>query len=104
VEEQIDNVRGQIESIEAEVKNMSNEVAYSSVDVTVTEEYDVPLCEKGMPSIGTRLRNAAVAGFHNLVGAVIGFLSILLIAGPVILLLAAVLYFPARLMWRKAHR
>jgi hypothetical protein len=101
VEEQIDNVRGRIESMEAEVKSMSNQVAFSSVDLTVTEEYDVPLSDSGSPPVIKRLRNAAVEGYHNVIGAVVACLSFLLSAGPVLLLVAAVLFFPVRAIWRK---
>ncbi len=103
VEEQIDKVRGQIESMEAEVKNMSNRVSYSSVDLTVTEEYDVPLAQAGNPGIGMRLRNAAVEGYHNFTGAVLAILSWLLSVGPVLVLIAAILFFPVRLIWRKTR-
>ena len=101
VEEQIDNVRGQIESMEADVKNMSNQVAFSSVDLTITEEYKTPLSETGNPPITMRLHNAAVEGYRNVVAAAVAFLTFLLSVGPVLLVIAALLFFPARLIWRK---
>jgi predicted phage tail protein len=101
VEEQIDTVRGQIEGMEAEMKNLSKQVDYSSVALTVTEEYNLPLSQTGNPRISTRLRNAAVEGYHNLVGAIVALASWTLTAGPVLLLIAALLFLPARLIWRK---
>jgi hypothetical protein len=103
VEEQIDNVRGQIESMEAEVKNMASQVAFSSIDVTISEEYNVPLSETGTPSITTQLRNAAAEGYHNLVGVAVGLLAFVLSIGPALLIILAILYYPARLIWRKTR-
>ena len=38
VEEQISNVRGQIEGAQAEQKNLAGRVRYASLEVTITEE------------------------------------------------------------------
>lgn len=103
VEEQIDNVRGQIERMEADVKSMSGQIAFSAFDLTIAEEYKAPLSEIGNTPIGTRLRNAAVDGYHNLIRAAVGLLSFLLSVGPVLLVIAALLFFPLRLIWRKTR-
>ncbi|MGA8028127.1 MAG: DUF4349 domain-containing protein [Bryobacteraceae bacterium] len=102
VEEQIDRVRGEIETTEAEQKSLADQIAYAAVSLQVAEEYKAPL-EGGRPSTSTRLRNAAVEGCRTLVDGLIGFLAFLLSAGPSLCILFAVLFFPVRWAWRKHH-
>ncbi len=101
VEEQIDNVRGQIEAMQAEANSMSNRIAFSAIDLTVTEEYNAPLSDTASPPASTRLHNAAVQGYQNVIAAAVGLLSFLLAYGPVLVILAALLFFPVRLLWRR---
>jgi hypothetical protein len=69
----------------------------------VTEQYDVPLSQTGKPPISTRIRNAAVEGYHNLIGTNVGLVSWFLAYGPVLLLIAGLLFFPTRLIRRKTR-
>lgn len=100
VEQEIASVREEIERMEAEKKNMEKQVAFSTVNMKVSEDFKqhvhvVP------DSTSTRLRNAAVDGYETMVAGLINLLMFLVSAGPSVLLWGAVLFFPARWAWKK---
>ncbi len=100
VEKEIDRVRGEIEGMEAERKNLGDRVDFATLEVRITEEYKAHLAGAA-PSTAGRLRNAAVEGYRNVAEGVTGICTFLLSYGPMILLWAAVLFWPARYSWRK---
>jgi hypothetical protein len=100
VELEIDRVRGEIEQMQAEKKELTRRVAFSTVSATIKEEYHAKL-QTAPPSTGTRFHNAAVDGYNSVVEGVIGVGLFLLSAGPSLLIWAAILFFPARWAWRK---
>lgn len=100
VEEQIERVRENIERMEAEKKELTNQVAFSTLNMKVAEDYKervhvVP------DSTSTRLRNAAVEGYELMVAGLINLLLFLEAWGPSLLLWGAILFFPARWLWRR---
>lgn len=103
VEQELDRVRGEIEQMEAERKNMSNQVSYATVSLTVTEDYRAQL-QVVPPSTSTRLLNAAVDGYRSVVNGILSATLFLLSTGPTLLVWGLILFFPARLLWRKARR
>jgi hypothetical protein len=100
VELEIDRVRGEIEQMQAEKKELSKRVAFATVNTTVKEEYFARL-QGAPPSTGSRFRNAAVDGYNTVVEGLIGVGLFLLSAGPSLLLWAALLFFPVRWAWKK---
>lgn len=100
VEESVDRTRGEIESAEAEQKLFSTQIEFATVKFKISEEYKAQL-ETPEASFSTRLRNAAVAGYRNVVDFVMAIFEFLLSAGPVLLLIAASCFFPARWLWRR---
>ncbi len=100
VENQISETRGQIEQMEAERKSLTNRVEYARLDVRITEEYKAQV-DGGRVSTWTQLRNAAVEGYSTLVSNLLGIVTGLLSYGPVVLVWCAILFFPARLAWRR---
>ena len=100
VELEIDRVRGEIEQMEAEKKELSKRVAFATLNATVKEEYQAKL-QATPPSTGSRFRNAAVDGYNTVVEGLIDVGLFLLSAGPSLLLWAAILFFPARWAWKK---
>jgi hypothetical protein len=100
VEMQIGRVRGEIERMEAERKNMKNQVDFATLNLTVVEDYKADL-KVGPPSTGTQFRNAAVDGLESVTHGIISLLLWLLSVGPTLLLWAAILFFPVRMAWRK---
>ena len=103
VEQELDRVRGEIEQMEAERKNMSNQVSYATLNATIAEDYKAQL-QVVPPSTSTRLRNAAVEGYRSMADGVVSLALFLLSTGPSLLLWGVVLFFPARLIWKKVRR
>jgi hypothetical protein len=102
VEQEIDRVRGEIEQMEAERKTMSNQVSFATLNATITEDYKAQL-QVVPPSTSTRLSNAAVDGYKSLVDGVVGVALFLLENGPSLLFWFAILFFPARLVWKRVR-
>jgi len=103
VETEIDRVRGEIEQMEAERKNLAGQVDFATINVTVGEDYKAEL--QVVPvSTSTRIRNAAVDGYRAMVDGVIRVVLFLFSYGPSLLLWGAILFFPARFAWRRVRR
>jgi hypothetical protein len=103
VEQELDRVRGEIEQMEAERKNMSNQVSYATLNATIAEDYKAQL-QVVPPSTSTRLSNAAVEGYRSMADGVVSLALFLLSTGPSLLLWGVVLFLPARLVWKKVRR
>ena len=103
VEQELDRVRGQIEQMEAERKTMANQVSYATLNATISEDYKAQL-QVVPPSTATRLSNAAVDGYRSMVDGVLSLALFLLSNGPSLLLWGAILFMPARFVWKKARR
>jgi Domain of unknown function (DUF4349)/Putative zinc-finger len=105
VEQEIDRVRGDIEQMEAEKKNLENQVQFATLNLKLNEEYKASL-EITPPSTGSRLHNAAVEGWSTLVDSAVSLVLFLLADGPVILLWLMVfgaLFLLLRRVWRRAR-
>jgi Domain of unknown function (DUF4349) len=103
VEESISRVRGEIEQMEAEKKNLTKRVEFLTLQVKLTEDYRAEL-RVAPDSILGRFRNAAVAGYKFMVEGVVSLVLFLLSYGPSLLVWAALLFFPARFAYRKLRR
>jgi hypothetical protein len=102
VEQEVDRVRGEIEQMEAERKTMSNQVSFATLNATITEDYKAQL-QVVPPSTSTRLSNAAVEGYKSMVDGIVSLALFLLEDGPTLLLWGAVLFFPARWVWKRVR-
>lgn len=100
VEEAVDRTRGDIETAEAEKKLLSEQIALATVNVTISETYKAPF-ERNDSSTLTRLRNAAVVGYRNVVDFAVGAVELFLAVGPILLVLVAIAFFPGRWFWRR---
>jgi anti-sigma factor RsiW len=103
VEQEVDRVRGEIEQMEAERKNMSNQVSFATLNVAIAEDYKAQL-QVVPPSTWTRLSNASVEGYKSMVEGVMSLALFLLENGPSLLLWIAILFMPARLVWKRVRR
>jgi hypothetical protein len=103
VEQEIARVRGEIEHMEAEQKNLEHRVEFSTIELKFTEEYKSQL-DTPAPAISAQLRNALVDGLRNAFGNLLAIVLFLSEAGPTILLWLAILFFPARIFWRRYRR
>jgi hypothetical protein len=103
VENEISRVRGEIERMEAERKTLSNQVDFATINATVNEDYQAQLQVVPTSTFG-RIHNAAVDGYRTMVEGVVGMILFLFSFGPSLLLWCAILFFPARAVWRKARQ
>jgi Domain of unknown function (DUF4349)/Putative zinc-finger len=100
VEQEMARVRGDIERMEAEQKQLRGRIAFASVDVTLTEEYQAQLGDN--PSVaGRQIRNALVDGYRAAADGVLSVFVFFLNVGPSLLLWALILFLPARWAWRR---
>jgi anti-sigma factor RsiW len=102
VERELDRVRGEIEQMEAERKNMAKQVSFATLNATITEEYKAQL-QVVPPSTSTRLANAAVEGYRSMADGVVSLVLFVLSTGPSLLLWGAILFIPARMVWKKVR-
>jgi len=103
VEQEIARVRGEIEQMEAEQQTLEHRVSFATIDLRLAEEYKAQLSSP-TPSVGTQLRNATVNGFRNAFEGVLSLVLFFAESGPTLLLWLAVLFIPARLLWRRYQR
>ncbi|MGA2569774.1 MAG: DUF4349 domain-containing protein [Terracidiphilus sp.] len=103
VEEAISRVRGEIESMEADQKNLEHRVDFASIDLSVTEEYNAATGTGSAP-LSVRVRNAFVAGYRNAVGTLVGIFLFLVEYGLAILIWVAILAVPLILLRRRYRR
>ena len=100
VEREMARVRGEIESMEADQKQLQNRVAFASIELNLSEEYQEHLGD-APSSVTRRIRNALVDGYHAAADGLVAFCVLLLNIGPSLLLIAAILFWPARWGWRR---
>jgi hypothetical protein len=100
VEKEMARVRQEIEQMEAEQKSLDNRVAFASIDLILSEEYQAQL-GGGRSSIWLQFRNALVDGYHDATDGLVRVLVVLLSVGPSLLIWGALLFWPARWAWRR---
>jgi hypothetical protein len=71
-------------------------VIFANVYFTLREELTKP-----SETLGGQLRSAAATGFGDALASLAGLLAFLIGRGPLVVLWAAILYVPARLVWKK---
>ena len=98
VEEQVSSTREQIEQMEAQLANLDKRVSYASIKLQMGEDYKAPAENRG---VALRLRNAIVGGYRDAVDSLLALAVFLLSAGPMLLLWAGLLFFPARALWKR---
>jgi hypothetical protein len=103
VELELGRVRGEIERMEAEKKSLVNRVDFATLNTTIREDYQA-LVPVGPFSMLARFRNAGVEGYRSTVESIVEVIAFLLSNGPVLLVWAAILFFPARFVWRRIRR
>ena len=99
VEREIARVRGEIEQMEADRKNMDGRIAYATIEIEMTTERKAE-AGGGPMSISTRLRNAVVDGYANAVERAISLAVFIAEVAPTVLLWLVVLAPPVWLLRR----
>jgi Domain of unknown function (DUF4349)/Putative zinc-finger len=100
VEQQIARVRGEIEQMEAEQKNLEHRVDFATINLQFSEEYKAKL-EPPAPAISTLIHNAAVNGYRNVADTLLSIVLFFAEYGPVLIFWLLVLALPATLVWRR---
>ena len=103
VEEQIARVRGEIESMEAELKALEHRVDFATIDLQLTEEYSARFNSPSV-SVSNRMHNAFVAGLRNAAATLLGIVLFLEEYGPVLLIWLVILGVPVYFVWRRYRR
>jgi hypothetical protein len=100
VENEITRVREEIERMEAEQKRLNNRIAFASIDLNLTEEFQA---EPGIRSsqLALRMRNAFIGGYRAAADGLLDVFEIVLSSGPSLLLWGLILFWPARWAWRR---
>ena len=86
----------EVARLEAEQQASEHRVIFANVFFTLREEVAKP-----SESLGAQLRGAAAAGFGDAMASLVGLLAFLIGRGPVVLLWCAILWMPARFVWKR---
>jgi len=96
LQRQIGNASTEVARLEAERQASEHRVIFANLFLTLREEIAKP-----SESLGAQLRSAAATGFGEAMASVAGLLAIVIGRGPVVVLWCAILYVPARFVWKK---
>jgi Domain of unknown function (DUF4349) len=96
LQRQIGNASAEVARLEGERQASEHRVIFANVFFTLREEM-----EKPSESLGAQLRGAAAAGFRDAMASLAGLLAFLIGRGPVVVMWCAILYVPARLVWKR---
>jgi anti-sigma factor RsiW len=101
-EQAIARVRGEIEQMEAEQKNLEHRVDFATVDLSLSEEYKAQL---GAPaSISTRFHNALVKGIRSAQEMIVDIALFCAEVGPSLVIWAVILLPVGWFFWRRWRR
>jgi hypothetical protein len=100
VEQEIARVRGEIEQMEAEQKNLEHRVDFATIDLKLSEEYKAKL-DSPAPAISTLIHNAAVNGYRNVADTLLSIVLFFAEYGPVLCFWLLLFSVPAWLVWRR---
>jgi hypothetical protein len=100
VEKEMARVRGEIEVMEAEQKQLHERVAFASIDLNLAEEYQAQLGDAPW-SAARRIRNALVDGYHSAADGLLNVCVFILNIGPSMLIWVLIFFWPARWGWRR---
>jgi hypothetical protein len=100
VEQEQTRLRGEIETMEAEQRRLKNRVAFVSISLNLTEDYQARLgIHNSLTSL--QIRNAFVNGLREAADGLLSVVLALLSAAPSLLLWGLILFWPARWAWRR---
>ena len=100
VEQEIARVRGEIEQMEAEQKNLEHRVDFATIDLKLSEEYKAKL-DSPAPAISTLIHNAAVNGYRNVADTLLSLILFFAEYVPVLFFWIIFLCVPAWFLWRR---
>jgi len=101
-EQQVSRVRGEIEQMQAELRTMEHRVSFATIALTIQEQYTAQFVAT-RPGVSTQLRNAFVNGLQSAFETIIAMLVLLAGFAPALIFWAAILFFPARWVWKRTR-
>ena len=96
LERQVGMLRGEIERIEAERASSRSQVSFANVFFSLREERSSPA-----ETMGAKLRSAGISGLNDALDSLAAILLFAVSHGPLLVLWAVLIYFPARYFWRR---
>jgi uncharacterized protein YPO0396 len=96
LQRQIANASGEVNRLEAEQTAAEHRVTFANVQFSLREVVGRP-----EESLSAQFRGAAAAGFGEAAASLSAILLFLVGRGPVVLFWMGILFFPARLIWRR---
>jgi Domain of unknown function (DUF4349) len=96
LQRQIANAGAEVNRLEAERDASEHRVIFANVQFSLREIVSAP-----QESLGAQLHGAAEAGFGEAAASLSAIVLFLIGRGPVVLLWMAILFLPARLLWRR---
>lgn len=96
LERQVAILRGEIERIEVERSASRSQLSFANVFFALSEERNSPA-----ETMGAKLRSAAISGLKDALDSLSSILLFMAGHGPLLVLWAVLIYFPARYFWRR---
>jgi len=96
LERQVAMLRGEIERIEAERATSRSQISLANVFFSLREER-----ASAAETMGAKLRSTATAGLNDALDSLSFILLFVAGHGPLLVLWAVLIYFPARFFWRR---
>jgi hypothetical protein len=96
LERQVATLHGEIERIEAERSASRSRVSFANVFLSLREERT-----SAAETMGAKLRSTAIGGLNDAFESLSSILLFLAGHGPLLILWALLIYFPARYFWRR---
>jgi hypothetical protein len=96
LDRQVAILRGEIEHIEAERSASRSRISFANVFFSLREERT-----STAETIGAKLRSAAIGGLNDALDSLSSILLFMAGHGPLLILWAVLIYFPARYFWRR---
>lgn len=96
LERQVTALRGEIERIETERAATRSQVSFANVFFSLREERT-----STAETMGGKLRSTAIGGVNDALESLSSILLFLAGHGPLLVLWAVLIYFPARFFWRR---
>jgi len=97
-QQQLVQLRGEIERLRAERQAYDSRAVFSNIYFSLREERIAPA-----ESFAAQLRSSAINGLSDVLRVLSAILLFCVNYGPSLLLWAAILFFPARLLWRRSR-
>lgn len=98
VQRQLVVLRSEVAKLELERHNVDSRVVFSNIHFSLREVRETPA-----ETLSAQFRHAAASGLTDLIASLSAIVLFLIGYGPSFLLWAAILFFPARYLWRRVR-